>query len=206
MWPVLLFLTLSVMVSQSWEILRNHVLNLISTRPHSYLSKALPCFTFFFFKHFHALNPLLCTHSAPPQSSMLSLQTQNKIETPQHGILYKTFHKPGPAAIPALAPASSSNKSYDPALSYPLNKPWYYHSCFPLPGNALLSVSAWWVPMHSSKHTSDITSNSEPFAYIRIILLKVLCLYLSIALIVLFYDWYILYLYLLTSSNILPSV
>lgn len=98
---------------------------------------------FFFFKHLHALNPLLHTHSAPPRSSMLSLQTQNKIETPQPGILYETFHKPGPAAIPALAPASSPNKSYDPALSYPLNKPWYYHSCFPLPGNALLSVSAW---------------------------------------------------------------
>lgn len=42
-------------------------------------------------KYFHAWNPLLHIYSAPPQSSTLSLQTQNKIKTPQQVYCIRPF-------------------------------------------------------------------------------------------------------------------
>lgn len=92
-------------------------------------------------KHFHAWNPLLHIHSAPPQSSMLSLQTQNKIKTPQQVYCIRPFTNQIqlPSSLtsssqPPLRAAPHPIKSYGPALCCSLDKPWYNHSCFPLLG------------------------------------------------------------------------
>lgn len=140
-----------------------------------------------FLKHFHAWNPLLHIDSAPPQSSMLSLRTQNKIKTPLQVYCMRPFTNQIqlPSSLTSCSqpplrapPPPAPSKSYGPALCCSLNKPWYHHSCFPLlgmPSSLSLPGESLCIPQNTPQTSLPVL---DTLLIICFIVPTVLCLYL----------------------------